>query len=82
MKLFRDIKRGAGYLPHYGSHPANAMMVFSLVMLIIAGLCNESIGWLEGILAGVTVWAATALPLYLMGCVGRARDWDRDFGSK
>lgn len=80
IKFLRDIKRGAGYLPGYGSHPGNIMMIFSLAMLIIAGLCNEGIGWSEGILAGVTVWAATALPLYLMGCVGRAREWDRTFG--
>ena len=66
-KLFNDIRRGAGYLPGYGSHPGTPMMIGLIAIGAIAG------GWF-GFGASVLFY----VPMWAYGCVERARDYDRD----
>ena len=81
-KFVRDVIRGAGNLPGYGSHPGNELAVGMLIILLVAGATNENLELIPGLLSGLAAWAVLVLPLYIVGCVGRARDYDRDNGIR
>ena len=82
MKFVRDAIRGAGRLPGYGEHPGTGFAAIMLFMLLVAGATNENLELIPGLLSGLAAWAVLVLPLYIVGCVGRARDYDRDNGIR
>lgn len=72
MKLLKDIVQGAGYLEGYGEHPGTFLLVAFIVM---GGLAGCSRGGLLGFLGGAAAMALLIGPLWIIGCVGRARDY-------
>ena len=62
MSLVKDIIRGAGYIPHLGYHPGTPLMVLFIL-----------IGTFGGGLMGAAMMATWSVPLWLIGCVERAR---------
>ena len=75
-KFVRDVIRGAGNLPGYGEHPGTGFAAVMLVLLLVAGASNENLELIPGLLLGFGAWAVLVLPLYIVGCIGRVRDYD------
>ena len=73
MRIIRQIIRGAGYLEGYGHHPGNSMLIIMIMACGAAGIKGGFAGFLGGMLLG----AVFILPLWIIGCVGRANDCDR-----
>lgn len=74
MKLLKDIIQGAGYLEGYGNHPGTDMLLIFTLMGALAGAPRG--GW-TGALGGALAMIVFMGPLWCMGCVGRARDYQR-----
>lgn len=74
MKLIKDIIQGAGYLEGYGEHPGTSMLI---VLVLCGGLAGASSGGLAGFFGGSIVMVLCMFPLWVIGCVGRARDYQR-----
>lgn len=72
MKLLRDIVQGAGYLEGYGDHPGTDLL---LVFILMSGLAGAQRGGLVGFLGGAAIMALVMVPIWCIGCVGRARDY-------
>lgn len=77
IKFFRDAARGAGYLPGYGDNPGTGFAIVMLGMLIVAGAANDNLTVFAGVIVGAVGWAVMILPLFLVGCADRAREFDR-----
>jgi hypothetical protein len=75
MKFIRDIVQGAGYLEGYGHHPGNGIL---FVMILGCGVAAIERGGLYGFLVGSLVGAVTIGPLWAIGCVGRAREYQQE----
>lgn len=75
LKLFRHIRRGAGYLEGYGDHPGTGTMLF---MLLMCGLAGAQRGSWSGFFGGMFFGAICILPFYIIGCVDRSKAADRD----
>lgn len=75
MKVIRDIIQGAGYLEGYGDHPGTPMLIIFILMGGIAGIEK---GGLFGFIAGSLVMALIMGTFWVVGCVDRARDYQRD----
>lgn len=75
IKFFRDVWLGAGYLEGYGHHPGNGMLLGFI--LFCGGLGLEK-GGLSGFIGSSLIGAVGILPLWIIGCRDRARDYDRD----
>ena len=73
MKIFKDILQGAGNLPSYGSHPGTGIMFAFLIMGALAGSDG---GW-TGILGGVAIMALIVVPIWCVGCIETAREYQR-----
>lgn len=74
MTLLNKIIRGAGYLPHVGSHPGTLILI---IMLLAPGVTGIQNGGLLGFGLGVLLGAAVYVPIYAAGCVSRANLSDR-----
>lgn len=74
MKLIKDIIQGAGYLEGYGKHPGTDML---LVFILMGGLAGAGKGGWPGFFGGALVMILFMGPLWIIGCVGRARDYQR-----
>lgn len=77
MTVFRQIRRGVGYLPGVGSHPGNPVMLMFLGAGAIAGAKN---GGLYGAIIGIGFMSVGLGPFYLWGCYVRAKISDRMTG--
>ena len=73
MKLLKDIIQGAGYLEGYGHHPGNETMLF---LIALCGLGGAN-GGMWGFLGGMVVGAIAIIPFWCVGCVSRARAYQR-----
>jgi len=73
MKLLKDIVQGAGYLEGYGHHPGNATMLF--IIGANGVICSRWTVW--GFLGGIVISAIALLPFWCVGCVSRARAYQR-----
>jgi hypothetical protein len=74
MKLLKDIRQGAGYLEGFGDHPGTAVLVGFTLMGGVAGIAN---GGLYGFIGGALIAFCGLGPVWMAGCVGRARDYQR-----
>lgn len=74
MTLLNKIIRGAGYLPHVGSHPG---IFVTVVMILATGAAGISHGGLLGFVMGSLFGAVMILPMFIAGCVSRANLSDR-----
>jgi hypothetical protein len=74
MKLIRDIVQGAGYLEGFGEHPGTDFLFIFVLMGAIGGALK---GGGLGALAGALAMIVFVGPLWCIGCVGRARDYQK-----
>lgn len=74
MILLHKIIRGAGYLPHVGSHPGTLILILMILAPGAAGIQN---GGLLGFGLGVLLGAVVYVPFYAAGCVSRSNLSDR-----
>ena len=74
MKLLRDIISGAGYLEGYGDHPGTLPL---FVFIILSGLAGID-GGIMVALGCMGVMTVLLCPVWMVGCVSRARDYQRD----
>lgn len=70
--VIRNVIRGCGTLPHVGEHPGWPMLVAMLALGGIAGVRNESMTAPIGLLIGLSITAAVAIPAFLVGAHQRA----------
>lgn len=75
IKLFKDIVQGAGYLEGYGDHPGTDFMI---IMILMGGLAGAGRGGLSGFVGGCLIMALVIVPAWCVGCVGRARSYQRE----
>lgn len=68
MKVFHQIIRGCGTLPHVGEHPGTAILLIFLGLGAVAGLQGGA--W--GVLGGCALMALVMVPIYLYGAYDRA----------
>ena len=73
MKLIKDIIQGAKDLPGFGPHPGTGIMI---ALVIAGGLAGLERG-LGGFLFGAAFMSLWIVPMWMAGCVGRARDYQR-----
>ncbi|WP_156883392.1 hypothetical protein [Salipiger mucosus] len=76
--LFKDIRRGSGYLPEYGTHPG---VWFAVVMTLITGIVGFERG-VGGGLIGLAVGAVVYGSIFIVGAISRARAHDRLMGKR
>jgi len=69
VSLFRRIIMGAGYLEGDGEHPGTGMCVMLCMMTAAAGASGG--GWI-GFAGGLVIGALAYVPMWMIGCVGRA----------
>lgn len=75
IKFFKRIWRGSGYLEGYGHHPGTSIV---LIMLLASGLAGVEKGGLRGFIGGAIIGAICILPLYIIGCIDRAKGYEQD----
>lgn len=68
MSTIKKIIRGAGYLPHVGSHPGTG---FLLAMILMCAGSGAQRGGLLGFLMGLAFGTLVFFPIYAYGCVDR-----------
>lgn len=78
LKTLRRIKIGAGYLDGYGEHPGTVVMIALIAACTLAGTGNVNMGPLPGAILGFCVSLAIFLPMWIVGCIDRAKDYERD----
>lgn len=71
MNLLREIVQGAGYLEGFGDHPGTDY----LIMLAVMGALAGANGGAFGALVGAIVMLAFIGPIWCIGCVNRAREY-------
>lgn len=72
--LLRDIRRGAGTLPHVGPHPGTPILLGFILLGGVAGLSGGQGGpSILGLMSGSLAAAIPFDALYAAGCIGRAR---------
>ena len=74
IKFIKDAWRGAGYLEGYGDHPGTGMLI---VFILMGGITGMQRGGLWGFLDGCLIMVLCFGPLWIAGCIGRARSYDR-----
>lgn len=74
MNLIRDVVQGAGYLEGYGDHPGTPIM---LGFILAGGVVGLERGGVYGFLAGAFAMVVGVGPFWMMGCVDRARGYQR-----
>jgi uncharacterized membrane protein YjgN (DUF898 family) len=73
--FWRDFKKGAGYLEHYGHHPGN-MFIFLWTVLWLFFLVNTFSVGMSSVLFATTIYLTLAAP-WVIGCILRAREHER-----
>ena len=73
MKLLRDIVQGAGYLEGFGNHPGTDVLVILVAIGALAGIKGGAFG----ALVGAVVMLSFIGPLWCIGCIGRAREYQQ-----
>lgn len=71
----RQILRGAGYLPHAGSHPGWPFLLVMIAAGCAAGA--QGSGTTIGAAVGAVLMTLIIGPMFAIGCVGRANLNDR-----
>jgi hypothetical protein len=71
--MFREIIQGAGYLEDYGNHPGNGIMLGFIVIGAIGG----GVHGLAGAFIGGLLMTITIGPMWIVGCISRARAYKR-----
>lgn len=74
MDTIHKIRKGAGYLPGYGEHPGTPFLIVMIIMGMILGLDR---GIFASIIGGTIMLLALG-PIWCMGCIGRANDYERN----
>ena len=74
MKLIREIIQGAGDLEGYGKHPGTILLFGFTLMGGIAGIAK---GGIWGFIGGSLIMFFFMFPVWCVGCIGRARDYQR-----
>ena len=70
--------QGAGYLEGYGEHPGTLWMLY---FILIGGLSAARDGF-QGFLLGAAFSALITVPVWLVGCVSRARAYQKNMVDK
>jgi hypothetical protein len=73
MSVFRRVIMGAGYLPGYGAHPGTGAVVFLILLTGLAGSHQGLAGFVGGSLIGTAVYG----PMWIAGCLSRAKSYLR-----
>jgi hypothetical protein len=79
MKLVKNMIQGAGYLEGYGEHPGTLLL---LGFILMGGLAGARNGGLRGFLLGAAFVALFTVPVWLVGCVSRARAYQKNMVDK
>ena len=74
MRWLKQAVRGAGYLEGYGHHPGWAILI---AITLAGGVAGIDKGGLVGFFGGMLFAAVFTLPLFIVGCIGRANDCDK-----
>lgn len=73
-QLWKDVVRGACYLDGYGSHPGTIFLVYMVALGALAGYGDKGYA---GAMIGALIMLVTIGPFWCVGCVGRAREYQR-----
>ena len=75
FKFFKRAWMGAGYLEGYGHHPGTGILA---IYILASGLAGARDGGWNGFFGGMAIATVFFLPIFILGSVSRAKDYERD----
>lgn len=75
FKFFKRAWMGAGYLEGYGHHPGWSTIA---IYIVASGFAGTGKGGVRGFFGGAAIAAAMIAPIFILGCVSRAKDYEND----
>lgn len=76
--IIKHIIRGAGYIEGYGHHPGNTYFLSFILLGGIVGFLMAESSRLIGGASLAFVEIVAILPFYVMGCIDRSKNYERD----